>query len=335
MIATKRKFTLIAAIGVAAVCSGQVAPSQSELVRFSSQAVAKPEVGPISVVDPQHIWVGLSYTADGGTSWIGRFPPEDSHQFEHIPPGDQTAIFANGDRGWLSGLGRIWATNDAGITWSSLFSGVGVGTLGFSGTHGWIAVGDDRSTRNYITQDLGATWTQCGMDWDLLRMGPFSRVSFVDDRNGWISVAKFDSLRRPLATGVARTEDGGCIWKILWWDPVRWEKLFEIHFVDRSFGWMGADREKLLETRDGGLHWKSIRLPRSDFYLEGLHLIDRQRGWVLGSPPPGLYYTADGGTHWHVVSDSDLRQNLGGSRQIPPSWGDGLLVKLRAAHGQN
>jgi hypothetical protein len=45
------------------------------------------------------------------------------------------------------------------------------------GAHGWIAVGDDRSARNHISTDFGATWTQCGPAWDLATLGPLGASS--------------------------------------------------------------------------------------------------------------------------------------------------------------
>jgi photosystem II stability/assembly factor-like uncharacterized protein len=143
---------------------------------------------------------------------------------------------------------------------------------------------------------------------------------------------QLDERRRPLQNGVARTTDGGCSWRILWWSPTS-ERLGNIAFIDSTFGWMTSG-QRLLESRTGGTRWQTVKPPRSDFYIESAYLVDRSRGWVIGSPAPGLYYTNDGGTHWSAVSDSDLRENRGVAREIPTGWGEGLLMKLQAGRAK-
>ncbi len=187
---TSRANKLLAALAVAIACLGQDNPPVPETVQFATHPAPGPEVGPISVIDRQHIWVGLSYTADGGVSWVGRFPPSSTHLFEDtIPPGIQQARFVTENRGWLNGLGRVWVTSDAGLTWSPIFDGH-FHMPGFYGNHGWVAVSDGRSVRNYVSKDLGMTWTQCGSDWKLPDGAPFSSISLVDERSGWITIAK-------------------------------------------------------------------------------------------------------------------------------------------------
>jgi len=116
-IAAQPWLILFAAGWAVMICGGQAAPTQPETVHFSSKPVEWPGgQNPISVLDPQHIWEGLSYTADGGATWTGRFPPGDSVQFEHVPPQHQSAVFVTRYRGWLTGGQYIWQTEDGGET---------------------------------------------------------------------------------------------------------------------------------------------------------------------------------------------------------------------------
>lgn len=327
-----RPYKLTAVLAVVVVCLGQDKPPAPEVVQFATRPVSSPEYGRVSAIDAQHIWVGLSYTADGGDSWTGRFPRPGSHLFEDtIPANGQQALFVTENRGWLSGLERVWATDDAGLTWSPVFDGR-IGMPGFYRSHGWVAVSDGRSVRNYVSEDLGKTWAHCGSEWKLPEDAPFSSISLVDEHTGWITIASYDGQTRPVDQGVAKTEDGGCTWKLLWWDPVPQPRLFGIQFIDKAFGWVGEDRGNLLETRDGGLRWRAILLPGPGFYLQSFHLVDRKKAWVLGNYYRSLYFTLDGGAHWQAVSESDLRENRGAAREIPASWGEGLLTKIRAVH---
>jgi photosystem II stability/assembly factor-like uncharacterized protein len=328
---------VIGALVLIVVALGQNSIPPPEPIRFESRAVGWPESGPISLIDLQHIWVGLTYSEDGGATWVGRFPPADTHEFErNIPPNFQKAAFVNSRRGWLSVLGRVWVTNDAGTTWSPLFDGT-IRGFDFSGNTGWMAIDKyhsvDRSIETYVTRDQGATWSKCGSSWKIPGVAPFS-LTLIDEHTGWGNIAKFDARGRAEGDGVARTDDGGCTWEILWWDPMQGDQLFGIQFVDKSTGWMGASRGRLLETHDGGLNWRTVPLPRTDFYLEGVHLMDRKKGWVLGNPMPNIYFTLNGGVSWKAITESDLRENRGATRDIPSSWGEGLLTKIRAAHSK-
>jgi photosystem II stability/assembly factor-like uncharacterized protein len=321
---------------VVAACRGQEQRRPPQVVRFTAQAVASPGPGNIPVIDSQHIWVGLSYTADGGSSWTGRFPPPGHTPYLFDPDieqsSDQHTRFITADRGFLGGPTGVWATQDGGMTWSMAFDNyAAIQALAHSGEHVWMAVGDEHSARNYISDDLGKSWHPCGAEWKYSVAAPHISSFLLNSLKGWAVVAKYDSPGRHTKMGVARTQDGGCSWTILWWAPAT-DILGDIRFVDRNFGWMAAS--DLRETRDGGIHWRSIRLPRSDFSLEGAYPVDTNRGWVIGSPAPNLYETVDGGIHWRAVSDSDLRLDQGAARELPPSWGAGTLMKIQAGHDQ-
>ncbi len=329
---TRLKATFVS-LAIVVECLGQSPALRPEVLHFSSRPVEKPGVGGlVSVIDAQHIWIGLDYSSDGGATWSGRFPPQDTEEFDLMfPPQFQQAVFVTSNRGWLTGLRRTWQTEDGGITWSVAFDGGSARSLGHSGRHGWMATWGLNPPTNYITEDLGETWHPCGKPWTS-SAGPLDAAFFVNNRVGWIPVSSFDDQdKRNGPASLAKTADGGCNWDLIWSDPLAGEDLYGVHFVDENFGWMGAGPQRLLETSDGGLHWRAVQLPRQDFRLEGLSLVNRQTGWVVGSPPPDLYYTDDGGRRWHVVPDSDLREDREAAREIPPSWGIGLLMKLEAA----
>jgi len=338
---TQLRYVCSLAALLALACAWAVATAataQRRAVVFSSRAVERPDPARhVSVIDGRHVWVGLAYSADGGASWTARVPPaEGAGEFF-----DYTH-FVTASRGWLTGTDAVWSTADKGITWSRLFAGQ-IRALGFDRRRtgaGWMAVGDDHTVRNYVTRDLGQTWSRCGSEWQTGTVAPFGSVSLFDDKKGWITVARFDPQARPLMQGVARTEDGGCTWKVAWWDTSKsGENWGPIYFVDTSFGWLlSATYARVLKTSDGGLGWEEVGLPADRYQVQSGYPVDRTHGWILGNftgqpdNASGILFTPDGGNHWQSVSKADLHNDSGLARQIPLYWGDGFLMKLLAMH---
>jgi photosystem II stability/assembly factor-like uncharacterized protein len=315
----------------AIVLAGPDSPPAGEVVRFLSQPAEPPTPGAVSVIDGQHVWVGLTYTADGGLSWVARCPPAMSGADFDLgaPCGVANTFFVTANRGWLTGTRSVWMTDDGGLTWRSQVPGR-VYAMAFVGNRGWLAAGGAQSVQNYRTEDLGQTWNQCGSLWDLSQVGPWGSASFLDARNGWITVGSYGERGLPYRGGVARTADGGCTWKILWREPRPSGGMGDIRFVDNSFGWVIASFGTLLRTRDGGTHWSPVALPEPDF-LQSAYLVSRSRGWIMGGTNEGsvLYYTTDAGAHWHSVSDEDIRANRGMAREIPVGWGEALVLSFQ------
>ena len=257
------------------------------------------------------------------------FPPADSHEFEQaIPPNEhavhyESTYFVTTSRGWLKGLERLWLTNDAGLTWSPVRGDISfpIGFYGRKGSAAGRSPGGLTNCYRQLRRNVDRVWLPSAVSSGLPTRSPF----FLDARTGWITVATYDEFHRPAEEGIAKTEDGGCTWKTLWWDPTPEERLLTAQFVDKSFGWVGGIRGRLLETRDSGLHWQGILLPGPEFYLEDFYLLDRKRGWVLGNFQSTFYYTLDAGEHWQIVGKSDLVEDQGAAHGIPAAWGAGLL----------
>jgi photosystem II stability/assembly factor-like uncharacterized protein len=330
-------FSVVVFAGALAVLGSPQVSASHAVVQFLSRLVSAPQDGNVSAVDSEHIWVGLSATADGGLSWSERAPsPEDADKFLAFPSPAQPAYFVSPTRGWLSGTDAVWTTTDGGLSWSRLLNGH-IYALGFLAKHdGWMGAGTRGRVRNYISRDFGRTWSQCGDVWRLTSVAPLNSVYLLDERNGWATVARYDATERPVQSGIAHTDDGGCAWKVLWWNQDRDQNLLGgLQFVDQEFGWLWAAGHGLLrETSDGGLTWSNLPLPTTDFGIRSAHLLDRNHGWLIGYSPgsngPGLFFTMDGGRLWHEVPQSDLRVNRGEARVLPSDWGDGVLLRSLA-----
>jgi photosystem II stability/assembly factor-like uncharacterized protein len=313
----------------------------AQVFRFLSHSAGPPQDGQTFATDSQHIRVGLASTTNGGASWIERKPPANgARDFLDIPAAAQPAYFKNDRLGWLSGVDSVWNTTDGGLTWSRMLDGH-LHAVSFGDKHaGWMGVGDGRSVRNYVTRDSGYTWSECGEEWQLTTVAPMSSAFFLNDNTGWVTVASYDDLERPVRTGVARTDDGGCKWKTIWWNLNRNQDILgTLNFVDTEFGWLSAaGYGKLRQTSDGGITWQDVPLPARYFEIRSSILVDHTHGWVLGDfsdmagTLSGIFYTSDRGQHWLPVPQSDLRLNRNLARQLPASWSDGLLVRALTIH---
>lgn len=301
--------------------------------RFVAGSARTPETGPVSVIDARTAWVGLDFTQDGGASWRSHVPvAADRGDFIDMPSGAEPTFFLTARRGWLSGRTSIWMTDDGGETWRSQMAGHFHVITFFKG-HGWLGAGDERLVRNYVTSDDGNTWAECGAPWRLSEVAPFNAGMFIDARTGWITVARYDERRRVINSGVARTTDGGCTWETLWWQrPGSVERLGEVQFTDRSFGWLTMiSSGALLSTENGGEHWGIVGTPEW-IKLWSSYLLDQRHGWILGNTAdgPALYTTSDSGRHWTSVSFDDFLAGRRLGREVPPLWGDAFLAKARA-----
>lgn len=310
---------------------------ESEQIQFSSEQSEPPQVGPTSVIDEQHLWVGLVFTTDGGATWTARIPPRNGEYVDRLPY-SQSTLFISVDRGWLGGTRAVWKTTNMGRDWVKVLDGQMYG-IGLHDKRGWMAVGDSQHLNNYVTRDAGDTWNQCGSGWKPEIAAPEAWASFVDRDNGWVLVASFDQRGRRQKEGIAQTFNGGCAWTVRWIDPSEsGGRLATVRFVDRSLGWLIADHGRLLKSSDGGAHWHNLMLPTSTFGIEDGYVVDQARGWILGSDAQaaptqsGMYYTADSGIHWRSIPKSDLRSNMGLAREIPRSWEGGILEKILVMH---
>lgn len=317
---------------------------QRSVLRFSTRATASAGNGRLTVVSQDHIWAGLNLTEDGGVTWFQRVPPSDEPDF-NPPPARWSTHFVDDKRGWVGGATRVWATTDSGHTWSPAFPGHLL-EMTFSGFRGWMAVGEREGhlVRNVVSTDAGLSWQQCGKEWNrrVVAPGPWGGVSFVEGGRGWLIVAQYDEHDRSGRRGVATTADGGCTWKVIWWNP-QGDNLATIQFVDSRHGWLASSGyERLLETSDGGVHWRTVAPPyrevAREFYYENVYMMAPGRGWVFGNPggllpdtESGIFFTTDGGRHWQSLSIVDICENRGLARDLPWSWGKGFLVRASLA----
>lgn len=180
------------------------------------------------------------------------------------------AVFSRGGRGWTFGEnGAIYATRDAGETWSALHSPTRrllLGGIFVDDDRGWI-VGAGATIIQ--TSDGGDTWYQPRLP-DAEKTLRFTAASFVDNRIGW-AVGSGGS--------VYHTTNGGRTWQRQV-SGVNTD-LFDVKFVDAREGWAVGAEGTIIHTVDGGQQWTTER-SETQHPLERVFFTDKTRGWAVG-----------------------------------------------------
>ena len=89
-------------------------------------------------------------------------------------------------------------------------------------------------------------------------------VSFADPSHGWVTTGEFG--------GVLRTTDGGASWHGVSTgsDAI----LFDVHFVDTSFGWAVGMFGEVIATTNSGDSWVRQPIPHPPDWLYSVCFTD-------------------------------------------------------------
>jgi photosystem II stability/assembly factor-like uncharacterized protein len=243
------------------------------------------------------------HSGDGGKTWTRQVGGTTFYLF--------AVDFVDTQTGWAVGDRATFVhTTDGGRTWTLAKIG---GESGLTADEallaqepvlydvqfldrniGWV-VGEFGNI--YHTTDGGESWTQ--QQESLLGGGLFSvldlptlfGVHFIDRENG---------LAAGLEGRVARTRDGGKIWKFEEFNvtlPIL-DPLFQPFQFSDTTGWaVGAAGEIAHET-EPGKPWVRAPLGREILtWLRGVHFLDKQNGWIVGGYGT-ILHTTDGGETW-------------------------------------
>ncbi|MEO8678772.1 MAG: hypothetical protein ABI665_06990 [Vicinamibacterales bacterium] len=231
--------------------------------------------------------------------------------------------------------GGVWKTTNAGRTWTPIFDGqpvASIGALAVSPSNPDIVyVGSGESTLRdsssygngvYKSTDAGKTWTHLGLD----NTHHIGRVA-IDPKNADIAfVAAIGNLYEATPDrGVFRTADGGKTWqKVLFKDdntgavdvaidPVNPKNVYASLWATRRTPWYtyapsNAPGGGLYKSIDGGLTWKQMTagLPTEAVGRSGLAIAPsnpRRVYAIIDAKEGGLYRTDDAGTTWTRATD--------------------------------
>ncbi len=233
--------------------------------------------------------------------------------------------------------GGVWKSTNAGATWTSVFDGQDVQSIGaitidpVEKETVWVGTGES-NPRNDVTQgdgiyktiDGAKTWTRVLM----LHNSLVSRI-VVDPRNTAHVVAAVlgDPFANSEDRGIYVTTDGGATWKKTLYagpstgasdlvaDPKNASVLFAGMWQYRRTGWSsdsGGPQDGLFESTDGGETWTKLHgngLPNETMGKIGLAIApsNPQRIYALIETKHGLLWRSDdGGATWQATTADPL-----------------------------
>ncbi len=262
------------------------------------------DLNAVYFADAKRGWVAgdsgfLSYTEDGGATWVER-PIGTEHAINDI-------YFVGKDTGFALAGGSIFATTDGGHSWREAnkfsptdFEGATpeLYSLRFNGKkRGWVVGSTSRgdviiNSILAITRDGGATWQvlQAPTRQELIH------IDFVDEKRGWIVGA---------AGAILHTDDGGETWTKQTSDTTA--TLYHVDFRNEKKGWAVGERGTILRTDDGGRTWTKVESPARSTLLS-VQFVSDDEGWIVGRGG-AILRSGDGGRTW-VEQEGGTKQNL-------------------------
>ena len=298
-------------------------------LRVASRATAVRPVGPVGPVGPvrgfggspvldAHVFVGgrgyvttarsQHWTDDGGASWRDVSPPGLYSRPPSLGAVDPEAIATTAD-------GHQWAA--------------------------YVSSNVSRTVTVVRRPDVRATWTRSSIDIGNLaddRSGSLkARLSFLDDRTGWLLVTETTTHEFP--SELFATTDGGRDWARRA-DRTTFPNAgaSEFHFLTPTVGYLGSTYNGWdWITRDGGRHWTRLTAPPSPASVNragaGEATVDGMQydgnALVLKASYPlgvsgssfvvGIFRSTDLGRHWSRVTSFAATGNGGASIAVDPT----------------
>jgi subtilisin family serine protease/photosystem II stability/assembly factor-like uncharacterized protein len=210
---------------------------------------------------------------------------------------DIYTIFAlDGARAWVgSGDGRIFATTDAGVTWTQqLYSGTQspfIDGIWFFDADNGFALGDPAGTKNkYViltTTNGGATWSHLSNEpvAGAGEAGWNNSFWWADPLHGWFGTSQFK---------VRGTSDGGATWFM---GSTSSQNSVGVSFSDNLHGVVVFDDGHAQATTNGGVSWTSQSTPSPGALLTGVACAPGTNA-VWTSDGLFMYRSRDAGQSW-------------------------------------
>jgi photosystem II stability/assembly factor-like uncharacterized protein len=242
-------------------------------------------------------------------------------------PGDPETYFAGG-------LGGLWRSKDGGVTWTPVFDGKPVSSIGAIAVapsdHRVVYVGTgEPNMRNDIafgdgvwrSSDGGTTWTHVGLD----ATSQIAQIA-VDphDANALYVAAVGDPFAPGAARGIYKSTDGGAHWEHVLSlgpqtgassvviSPSDSRNLFAAMWTVQRRPWMltsGGPEDGLYHSSDGGAHWTRVTGNGFPSGLTGRIGVafapsDPRIVYAVIESKSGVFWRSkDGGLHWQLMSD--------------------------------
>ncbi|MEJ2664327.1 MAG: YCF48-related protein [Spirochaetia bacterium] len=136
----------------------------------------------------------------------------------------------------------------------------------------------------FYTTDRAATWKQsANKSFDLFTLEINGPYIWACGEKGNVRVSKNSGMTFEPLKNFGRSEPDHCRF---------------LSFVSPDNGWI-ASATTLASTADGGRTWSILRLPPDSARIVAIDLFADAQGVVMDRNA-GLYFTGDGGKHWHL-----------------------------------
>ncbi len=276
----------------------------------------------------------LFRTDDGGASW--KLMLEQKGTFV------RAVGFLDDQRGFLGNLGPdafpgvtdttlLYRTDDGGTTWKPVALPDTTGARGVCAidilqldavnagqrlhkelVHVGGRVGGPASL--FRSDDGGGSWQRLALP---PQIAMILDVKFLDPSNGFVFAGSDPDVMKSHGL-IARTQDAGRTWQVVYESKRAFELMWKASFPSRKVGYASlqnysaaaaqdpaagvtADPHRyVVKTEDGGASWKEVAMVEDPAVQElGIGFVDERHGWV-GAMPNG-FETLDGGATWKPV----------------------------------
>ena len=263
------------------------------------------DLNAVHFVDSKRGWIGgdrgyLSYTEDGGASWVERRIDTKQHAINDI-------YFVSSDAGFVLAGDTIFNSDDGGHSWqeshtfsASEFKGASpeLYSLRFNGKkRGWVVGSISRGDNIVgsilaITRDGGANWQlqNASTQQELIH------IDFVDDKRGWIVGA---------GGAILHPDNAGESW--VRQDSKTTVTLFHVDFRNEKQGLAVGERGTILATSDGGDSWNMVD-SRTRSTLLSVQFVSEDESWIVGRNGV-ILRSGDGGRTW-IEQESGTKKPL-------------------------
>ncbi|MBI5021192.1 MAG: hypothetical protein HZB59_07135 [Ignavibacteriales bacterium] len=173
---------------------------------------------------------------NGGLDW-NLIQLHSNYRLADVQFIDKDTIIAVGDS---SGLGRMFKSTDAGVTWVVPHAEPYMALLSVQFISPQSGFASGRNGTILTTTDYGTTWYPRRINTPSLKVD-YQSIFFVDDSTGWIAGKQGTVLK---------STNGGKNWFALASGTNR--DLYSAKFISDKVGWVIGDRGAILKTVDGG-----------------------------------------------------------------------------------
>ena len=263
------------------------------------------DLNAVYFLDGKRGWVGgdggfLSYTEDGGASWVERRIDVKQHAINDI-------YFVSSEDGFLLAGDTIFSSSNSGHSWqqahtfsASDFQGASpeLYSLRFNGKkRGWVVGSISRGDNVVgsilaITRDGGATWQSQNAS----TKQELIHIDFIDDKRGWIVGAD---------GAILHTNNSGESW--VRQDSRTNVTLYHVDFRNEKQGLAVGEGGTILATSDGGINWSKIDSHTRSTLLS-VQFISEDESWIVGRNGV-ILRSGDGGLTW-VEQESGTKNHL-------------------------